>query len=147
MELAKEEAHLPVLSPFPQKPYKASTILLFTVFGLFVAFPAWVCFKELVIPLLRASTTSHESGSCPARQRPTCKRLEQIRQLVRKRQMGDDFVSAPREHWRKFGMSPFRVFRFVVGCFLLFPSAILDRIGGDGFTFTDYAENSCHDQG
>ena len=81
-------------------------------------------------------------------------------------------------------MSPFRVLRFVVGCFLLFLSAILvttaqtkkkpnilvifgddigqanisrythgvvgymtpniDRIGEDGFTFTDYyAENSC----
>jgi hypothetical protein len=53
MELAKEEAHLPLLPPFPQKPYKASTIVLFTVFGFFVAFAAWVCFKELVIPLFR----------------------------------------------------------------------------------------------
>jgi hypothetical protein len=53
MELAKEEAHLPLLPPFPQTPYKASTIALLTVFGFFVAFAAWVCFKELVIPLFR----------------------------------------------------------------------------------------------
>ena len=53
MELAKEEAHLPLLPPFPEKPYKASTIVLFSVFGSFVAFAAWVCFKELVIPFLR----------------------------------------------------------------------------------------------
>ena len=53
MELAKEEAHLPLLPPFPQKPYKASTIALFAVFGSFVAFAAWVCFKELVIPFFR----------------------------------------------------------------------------------------------
>jgi hypothetical protein len=53
MELANEEAHLPLLPPFPQKPYKASTIVLFTVFGFFVAFAAWVCFKELVIPFFR----------------------------------------------------------------------------------------------
>jgi hypothetical protein len=49
MELAKEEAHLTLLPPFPKKPYKASTIVLFTVVGFFVAFAAWVCFKELVI--------------------------------------------------------------------------------------------------
>jgi hypothetical protein len=53
MELAKEEAHLPLLPPFPQKPCKASTIVLFTVFGFFVAFATWVCFKELVIPFFR----------------------------------------------------------------------------------------------
>jgi hypothetical protein len=53
MELAKEEAHLPLLPPFPQKPYKTSTIILFSVFGFFVAFAAWVCFKELVIPFFR----------------------------------------------------------------------------------------------
>jgi hypothetical protein len=53
MELAKEEAHLPLLPPFPQKPYKASTIVLFAAFGSFVAFAAWVCFKELVIPFFR----------------------------------------------------------------------------------------------
>jgi len=53
MELAKEEAHLPLLPPFPQKPYKASTIVLFSAFGFFVAFAAWVCFKELVIPFFR----------------------------------------------------------------------------------------------
>ena len=52
MELAKEEAHLPLLPPFPQKPYRASTIVLFTVFGFFVAFAAWVCFK-VVIPFFR----------------------------------------------------------------------------------------------
>jgi hypothetical protein len=33
MELAKEEAHFPLLPPFPQKPYKASTIVLFIVLG------------------------------------------------------------------------------------------------------------------
>jgi hypothetical protein len=29
MQLAKEEAYLPLLPAFPQKPYKASTITLF----------------------------------------------------------------------------------------------------------------------
>src|SRR5260370_31673474 len=53
MELAKEEVHLPLLQPFPQKPYKASTIVIFIVFGFFVALAAWVCFKELVIPFFR----------------------------------------------------------------------------------------------
>jgi hypothetical protein len=53
MELAKQEAHLPLLPPFPQKPYKASTIVLFSVFGFFVAFAARVRFKELVIPFFR----------------------------------------------------------------------------------------------
>jgi hypothetical protein len=51
MDLAKLEAHLPLLPAFPQKPYKASTIVLFAVFGFFVAFAVWVSFKELVIPL------------------------------------------------------------------------------------------------
>ncbi len=53
LELAKEEASNPVLQPFPKRPYKASTIILFCVFGFFVAFAAWVCFKELVIPFFR----------------------------------------------------------------------------------------------
>jgi hypothetical protein len=48
MELVKDEARLHLLPPFPQKPYKASTIVLFSVFGFFAAFAAWVCFKELV---------------------------------------------------------------------------------------------------
>jgi hypothetical protein len=50
MELVKEEAHLPLPPPFPHKPYKTSTVILFSVFGFLVAFAAWVCFKELVIP-------------------------------------------------------------------------------------------------
>jgi hypothetical protein len=53
IELAKEEAHLPLLPSFPQKPYKASTIVLFTVFGVFVAFAALVCLKELAISIFR----------------------------------------------------------------------------------------------
>ena len=53
IELAKEEAHLPLLPPFPQKPYKASTIVLVTVFGFFVAFAALVCLKELAISIFR----------------------------------------------------------------------------------------------
>ena len=53
IELAKEEAHFPLLRPFPRKPYKASTIVLFSVFGFFVAFAAWVCFRGLVIPFFR----------------------------------------------------------------------------------------------
>ncbi|HUL32826.1 MAG TPA: hypothetical protein VL128_03000 [Candidatus Eisenbacteria bacterium] len=51
MELAGEDADS--LPPFPQKPYKASTIVLFAMFGFFVAFAAWVCFKELVVPFFR----------------------------------------------------------------------------------------------
>jgi hypothetical protein len=53
LEMAQEEAlnHPPPL--FPQKPYKATTIALFCVFGFFVAFAAWVCFKELAVPFFR----------------------------------------------------------------------------------------------
>jgi hypothetical protein len=36
LELAREESRFPLLPPFPQKPYKASTIALFCVFGFFV---------------------------------------------------------------------------------------------------------------
>ena len=53
LELAREEASKPLLQPFPKRPYKASTIVLVCVFGFFVAFAAWVCFKELVIPFFR----------------------------------------------------------------------------------------------
>ncbi len=53
LEMALEEASKPHLQPFPKRPYKASTIILFGVFGFFVAFAAWVCFKELVIPYFR----------------------------------------------------------------------------------------------
>ncbi len=53
LELAREEASKPLLQPFPKRPYKTSTIILFSVFGFFVAFAAWVCFKELVIPFFR----------------------------------------------------------------------------------------------
>jgi hypothetical protein len=54
LELAKEEALKSPPPPlFPQRPYKASTVMLFCVFGFFVAFASWVCFKELVIPFFR----------------------------------------------------------------------------------------------
>jgi hypothetical protein len=53
LELAREEVSKPLLQPFPKRPYKASTIILFCVFGFFVVFAAWVCFKELVIPFFR----------------------------------------------------------------------------------------------
>jgi hypothetical protein len=56
LELALEEAskpQKPLLQPFPKRPYKASTMILFGVFGFFVAFAASVCFKELVIPYFR----------------------------------------------------------------------------------------------
>ncbi len=53
LELAQEEALRPPPQLFPKRPYKASTITLFCVFGFFVAFAAWVCFKELVIPFFR----------------------------------------------------------------------------------------------
>jgi hypothetical protein len=53
LELAREEAQSTLLPPFPQRPYKASTIALFCVFGFFCTFAAWVCFKELVIPFFR----------------------------------------------------------------------------------------------
>jgi hypothetical protein len=63
MDLAKLEAHLPLLPAFPQKPYKASTIVLFAVLGFFVAFAVWVSFKELVIPLFEgAGTTISRDG-------------------------------------------------------------------------------------
>jgi hypothetical protein len=53
LEMALEEASKAHLQPFPTRPYKVSTIILFGVFGFFVAFAAWVCFKELVIPYFR----------------------------------------------------------------------------------------------
>jgi len=53
LEMAIEEAQSTLLPAFPKRPYKASTIIIFTVFGFFVAFAAWVCFKELVIPFFR----------------------------------------------------------------------------------------------
>jgi len=53
LELAREESRFPLLPPFPQKPYKASTIALFCVFGFFVAFAALICLKELVISFFR----------------------------------------------------------------------------------------------
>jgi len=53
LELAREEASKPLLQAFPKRPYKASTIILFCVFGFFVAFAVWLCFKELVIPFFR----------------------------------------------------------------------------------------------
>jgi hypothetical protein len=51
--MALEEASKAHLQPFPTRPYKASTIILFGVFGFFVALAAWVCFKELVIHYFR----------------------------------------------------------------------------------------------
>jgi hypothetical protein len=38
---------------FPQKPYKASAIALFCVFGFFIALAAWACLKDLVTPFFR----------------------------------------------------------------------------------------------
>jgi len=48
LEMAREEGRFPLLRPFPQKPYKASTIALFCVFGVFVAFAPLLCLKELL---------------------------------------------------------------------------------------------------
>ena len=53
LEMAKENALKPPPLLFPKRPYKASTIGLFCVFGFFVAIATWVCFKELVIPFFR----------------------------------------------------------------------------------------------
>ena len=53
LKLAQEETSKPHLQLFPERPYKASTIILFSVFGFFVVFAAWVCLKELVIPYFR----------------------------------------------------------------------------------------------
>ena len=53
LELAREEASKPRLEPFPKRPFKASTIIIFSVFGFFVVVAAWVCFRELVIPFFR----------------------------------------------------------------------------------------------
>ena len=56
LEMAKENALKKPLLLFPKRPYKASTIALFCVFGFFVAIATWVCFKELVIPFFRSRT-------------------------------------------------------------------------------------------
>jgi hypothetical protein len=54
LELAREESRFPLLPPFPQKPYKASTIMLFCVFGFFVVFAVLVFFEKtghFILPL------------------------------------------------------------------------------------------------
>jgi hypothetical protein len=48
LEMAKEEAESPLLPSFPPKPYKASTIVLFCVFGFFVVLAVLICLNELV---------------------------------------------------------------------------------------------------
>ena len=53
IEMAKEDSHFPLLPPFPEKPYKVSTIVLFTVFGFFVAVAAGICCAELLISAFR----------------------------------------------------------------------------------------------
>ena len=53
LEMAKENALKPPPLLFPKRPYKASTIALFCVFGFFVAITTWLCFKEFVIPFFR----------------------------------------------------------------------------------------------
>ena len=50
LELAQEEALRLPAKLFPERPLKASTIVLFCIFGFFVAFAGSVCFKELVVP-------------------------------------------------------------------------------------------------
>jgi hypothetical protein len=53
LELVPKSALKPPPQLFPKRPYKASTIALFFVFGLLVALAAWISFRELVIPFLR----------------------------------------------------------------------------------------------
>jgi hypothetical protein len=53
LELAQENALKPPPQLFPKRPYRASTIILFYAFGFFIAFAAWVFFRELVIPFFR----------------------------------------------------------------------------------------------
>jgi hypothetical protein len=48
LEMANQHALKPPPLLFPKRPYKASTIALFCVFGVFVAIAAWIWFKELV---------------------------------------------------------------------------------------------------
>ena len=55
LELAREEERRH-RSPFynrSQETIQSLDNILFCVFGFFVAFAAWVCFKELVIPFFR----------------------------------------------------------------------------------------------
>ena len=53
IEMAKEESRFPLLPPFPEKPYRASTIVLLTVFGFFVAVAAGIYCAELLTSLFR----------------------------------------------------------------------------------------------
>jgi hypothetical protein len=54
LELAQEEAFKRAPPPlFPQRPYKASPMALFCLFGFFVALAALVCLKELVSSFFR----------------------------------------------------------------------------------------------
>jgi hypothetical protein len=49
LEMVRRNELKPPPLLFPQKPYKASTIALFCIFGFFISIAAWACFKDLVI--------------------------------------------------------------------------------------------------
>jgi hypothetical protein len=53
LEMAKGPPLLRVLPAFPQKPYKTSTVILFSVFTFFVTISVWISFRELIVPLFR----------------------------------------------------------------------------------------------
>jgi hypothetical protein len=53
LEMAKDPPLIPVLPAFPQKPYKTSTVILFSVFTFFATIAAWISFRELIVPLFR----------------------------------------------------------------------------------------------
>ena len=63
MELAKAEAHLPALPPFPQKPYKASTIVLYRlrVFRRIRGLGLLQRTRDSILPLMEPSTVNHFS--------------------------------------------------------------------------------------
>jgi hypothetical protein len=52
LEMAKNPPP-PLPTIFPRKPYKTSTVILFSVFTVFAAIAVWISFRELILPLLR----------------------------------------------------------------------------------------------
>lgn len=55
LEMAKNPPPplIPIPTLFPRKPYKVSTVILFSVFTAFATIAVWISFRELILPLLR----------------------------------------------------------------------------------------------
>jgi len=41
---------IPAAPLFPKKPYKISTVILFSAFARFASIAVWISFRELIVP-------------------------------------------------------------------------------------------------